>query len=89
MRACAVATMTAGCRSRSWNKYELKKLQRVANYCVRRAFGMDIWNMREHHVSDAMMHKVSQWPTMEETIMKLSMQYGLVMPCSLNIIINL
>ena len=45
MRACAVSTMTAGCRSRTWNKYELKKLQRVANYCVRRAFGMDIWNM--------------------------------------------
>ena len=75
MKACAISALTASCRSRAWSKKDLGRVQKVANYAVRRCFGMDVWNMREHHVSDAMMYQASNWLSMSDLIMKLSMQW--------------
>ena len=51
------------------------KLQRVANYAVRRACGMDVYIMQEFHVHDKHMYAAAKWPSIEETVMKLSMQW--------------
>ena len=75
MKQTVVPTLTAFARSRAWNGRQLNQLERVAKYAVRRAFGMDIYAMREHHVSDEMMYKASGWLTMEDTIRRLTLEW--------------
>ena len=61
MKSAVIPAVMSFSRTRSWDKGQIEKLQRVANYAVRRAFGTDIVNMKEHHVSDAMMYKAAGW----------------------------
>ena len=48
-------------RLRVWSKKEVGQMQRVANYAVRWAMGMDILIMKEHHATDRMMNKALTW----------------------------
>ena len=61
MQATVLPTMLTFSRSRPWTKEQIKKAQRVANYAVRRAMGMDIWVMKDYHVADADMHDLAGW----------------------------
>ena len=65
--------VTTFCRSRAWTKGDLTKVQRVANYAVRRAMGVDWVIMREHHISDEMLYNVSGWEQMESLIKRQSL----------------
>ena len=51
--------MLSGCRTRGWTPYGVLRLQRVANYAVRRSFGMDCLLMEELGVSDAAMYRAA------------------------------
>ena len=75
MRATVVPCITSFARSRAWSKGQLTQIERVARYAVRRALGMDIYAMREHHVSDDMLYQAAGWSTMADTIRRLSMEW--------------
>ena len=68
-----VPSLTSFCRSRAWSKGEIDKIQRVANYAVRRAFGMDRFIMQEHHVRDKQMYKAAGWDPMITYIQRQSL----------------
>ena len=69
------AVLTSFSRFRAWNRRELNQIERVAKYAVRRAMGMDIYAMREHHVSDEMLYQAAGWNTMADTIRRLTLQW--------------
>ena len=54
---------------------DLNAVQRLANYAVRRCFGMDRLAMQEHHISDGMMYKLSGWGSMEKYIKRMSLTW--------------
>ena len=74
-RAITIPGLTTFGRSRKWSKLELKRLQQVANYAVRRCFGMDRFLMQEHHISDAMMYQAAGWERIDEFIKKQAMVF--------------
>ena len=73
MKTVVIPSITTFARSRAWTKEQLRQVQRVANYAVRRCMGMDILLMQEHHVSDEMLYAMSGWETMEQLISKHTM----------------
>ena len=75
MRATVVPCITSFARSRAWSKGQLTQIERVPRYAVRRALGMDIYAMREHHVLDDMLYQAAGWSTMADTIRRLSMEW--------------
>ena len=75
MKGTVVPSLTTFCRSRAWSRAALGQIQRVANYAVRRAMGMDIHNMREWHVSDAAMYKAVGWESMADVVRRLSLSW--------------
>ena len=48
-------------------------LQKSVNYAVRRCMGMDVFNMKEHRVSDEMMYRAVRWETVEDLICRHTM----------------
>jgi len=75
MKQTVVPVVMSFARSRSWNKKELGQIERVARYAVRRAMGMDIYAMREHHVSDEALYKAAGWNTMADTLRRLTLEW--------------
>jgi ribonuclease HI len=75
LHACVISAMTSNSRSRPWGQREIGRMQRVANYAVRRAFGMDVYIMQEHGITDAAMYQASGWRTIRDILMKLSMEW--------------
>jgi hypothetical protein len=75
LESCVMGALLFGCRTRGWTGYEVTKMQRVANYAVRRAFGMDTILMEELGLSDASMVKAAQWRTVEDRISRLSLSW--------------
>ena len=73
MKGTLIPAITTFARSRAWTKGELMKLQRVANYAVRRAMGMDIFSMREHHVSDEQMYQAAGWESVTDHIRRATL----------------
>ena len=72
MKSVVMPTLLSFNRSRAWTKGQFSGAQRVANYAVRRAMGMDIHNMQDHHVSDKMLYQASGWETVPELVQKAS-----------------
>ena len=70
MKAVVTPTLTTFGRSRTWIESQIKKLQRAQNYAVRRAMGVTIWDMREHHYSDDDLRKAAGWETVREALQK-------------------
>ena len=75
MRQTVVPVLTSFSRSRSWNKRQMEQIERVARYAVRRAMGMDIYAMQEHHISDEMMYQASGWNTTADTMRRLTLEW--------------
>jgi hypothetical protein len=75
MRQAVVPGITSFARSRAWNSKQIAQIERVAKYAVRRAMGMDIYAMKDHHVSDAMMYQASGWNTMADTVRRLTLDW--------------
>ena len=75
LKQTLIPTITTFARSRAWNKTQLRQVERVARYAVRRAFGMDRLNMQEYHVSDEMLYQASGWNTVTDTIRRLTLQW--------------
>lgn len=75
LESCVMGALLFGCRTRGWTGFEVTKMQRVANYAVRRAFGMDTILMEELGLSDASMVKAAQWRTVEDRISRLSLSW--------------
>ena len=73
MRGPVVPAITTFARSRVWTTGELKKLQRVANYAVRRAMGMDVLIMYELGVSDKQLYQAAGWDSMADHIRRATM----------------
>ena len=73
MRGTVIPAITTFARSRAWTKGELAKLQRVANYAVRRAMGMDVFCMFEHDISDKMMYESAGWESMNDHIRRATL----------------
>lgn len=75
MKGLLMPTLTGFARSRSWTEGELKQLQRVAKYAVRRCMGMDVWLMRDVHVSDDMMYDMSGWEQVGDIIRRQTLHW--------------
>ena len=75
MKGTVFPALTTFSRSRSWTEGELKKLQRVANYAVRRAFGMDVLIMYDYRVSDAKMYAAAGWEQVGDNIRRATLQW--------------
>lgn len=65
LRAGVLGLLTTDSRSIPWRKQDIRWLQRVANYAVGVAFGMDVFLMQNTGFSDAQMYRVARWPTVE------------------------
>ncbi len=81
LRAIVIPTITSFSRSRAWTEAELRQLQRVAHYAVRRAMGMDLFRMADEHISDECMYRVAGWASMGDTIRKLTLQWAVLPVC--------
>ena len=75
MKAIVRPTLTAFCKSRAWNRMQLAKVQRAANYAVRRAMGMDTWNMHIKGISDGDLVAAARWETMGAEIRRHTLQW--------------
>ena len=73
MKGAIIPAITTFARSRAWTKGELAKLQRVANYAVRRAMGMDVINMYDYEINDKMLYKAAGWESMADHIRRATL----------------
>ena len=73
MKNAIIPSLLSFCRSRPWTEQTIEMAQKVANYAVRRAMGMDILIMRELHVSDDQMYKAAGWESIQSIVNRASM----------------
>ena len=75
MRSVVVPTLTTFSRSRAWTRAQILHLQKIQNYALQRAFGLDKLAMHELHITNAQLHAAAQWPFIEDVIMEQSLRW--------------
>ena len=75
LKSMVIPSLTCFNRSRKWSKGEIAKIQRVANYAVRRAFGVDRFLMRDHHIHDVDMYNAAGWDLMGDLLHRQALQW--------------
>jgi hypothetical protein len=73
MKAVVHPTMLTFCRSRSWTARQERSMQSVANYALRRALGLDTYNMAEHALHDQDLRRAAGWETVTDMVMRQSL----------------
>ena len=69
MLSVVVPTLTTFGRSRAWTKSQIRSLQAVQTYALRRCFGLDKLLVRDHHITTEALHKAAQWPMIEQVLL--------------------
>ena len=75
MKAIVRPTLTVFCKSRAWNRMQISKMQKVANYAVRRAMGMDQFRMMEHNIKDIDLCAAARWETIGSEVRRSTLQW--------------
>jgi hypothetical protein len=75
MKAVVMPTVTTFCKTRAWTTRQLDQVQRVANYAVRKALGIDSYNAQEHHLKDLDMYRAVGWDRVVDVVMRQSLAW--------------
>ena len=74
MEAVIPPTLTSFARSRRFTRHQIEAYQRVVNYAVRRAMGITIYDMRDHHITDLQLHNFTKMQPMLPRVQYLSLK---------------
>eukprot|EP00972_Heterocapsa_arctica_P078266 11541557-Heterocapsa_arctica.AAC.1 len=75
MRATVPAVLTTFCKTRAWTRYQLSRVQRIANKAVRSCFITRLRDMKRFGISDDKLREVAGWDKMDELVSRYALTW--------------